>query len=89
MSEESGYDKARELLRQTFGPKFQITKACVDTITNGPVFHFNDKPVLIRFSAELTTCLKTLGGLNYLHKLDNLDVLAKIAKRLPLAWLSG
>ena len=89
MPEESGYDTARELLRQTFGQKFQIAKASIDSITNGPVLHLNDKPALIRFSAELTACLNTLKSLNYLHKLDNLDVLAKVVKRLPLAWLSG
>ena len=89
MPEESGYDKAREILPQTFGQKFQIAKASIDSIISGPVLHLNDKLALIRFSAELTACLNTLKGLNYLHKLDNLDVLAKIVISLPLAWLSG
>ena len=60
MPEESGYNKARELLRQTFGHKFQIAKASIDSVTNGPVLHLNDKPALIRFSAELAACFNTL-----------------------------
>ena len=27
--------------------------------------------------------------MNYLHKVDNLDVLTKVAKRLPYQWMSG
>ena len=33
--------------------------------------------------------MNTLIGINYLHKMDNLDVLFKIAKRLPNFWLSS
>ena len=44
MDNALGYLKARELLQQTFGQKFQIAKACVDSLTNGPTLHVNDKP---------------------------------------------
>ena len=36
MTADQGYAKARELLEQTFGQKFQIAKACVDSLTIGP-----------------------------------------------------
>ena len=89
MDNALGYRKARELLQQTFGQKFQIAKACVDALTNGSTLHVNHKPSLISFSADINSCMNTLKGLNYLHKMDNLDVLTKVAKRLPHQWLSG
>ena len=89
MDDALGYLKARELLQQTFGQKFLIAKACVDSLTNGPMLHVNDKPSLISFSADINSCMNTLKGMNYLHKMDNLDVLTKVAKRLPHQWLSG
>ena len=84
-----GYLKARELLQQTFGQKFQIAKACVDSLTNGPALHVNDKLLLLSFSADINSCMNTLKGMNYLHRMDNLDVLTKVARRLPHQWLSG
>jgi len=89
MPSDQGYAKARELLEQTFGQKFQIAKACVDSLANGPGLNQNDKATLIEFSAKLNSCMHTLIGMNYLHKMDNLDVVTKIAKRLPHQWLSG
>ena len=89
MDDALGYLKARELLQQTFGQNFQIAKACVDSLTNGPTLHVNDKPSLISFSADINSCMNTLKGMNYLHKMDNLDVITKVAKRLPHQWLSG
>ena len=89
MDDALGYLKARKLLQQTFGQKFQIAKACVDSLTNGPMLHVNDKPSLLSFSADINSCMNTLKGMNYLHKMDNLDVITKVAKRLPHQWLSG
>ena len=60
MDDDLGYTKARELLQQTFGQKFQVAKACIDTLTNGPVLHQNDKASLLRFSSELNSCMNTL-----------------------------
>ena len=89
MDDALGYLKARKLLQQTFGQNFQIAKACVDSLTNDPTLHVNDKPSLIIFSADINSCMNTLKGMNYLHKMDNLDVLTKVAKRLPHKCLSG
>ena len=82
------YTKARELL-QPFGQKFQVAKACIDTLTNGPVLHQNDKASLLRFSSELNSCMNTLKGMNYLDKMNNLDVITRIAKRFPHPWING
>ena len=39
MDDNLDYTKARELLQQTFGQKFQVAKVCIDTLTNGPALH--------------------------------------------------
>ena len=84
-----GYALARELLQKTFGQKFQIVKACVDSVIQGPVLHQNDKASLIQFSSQVNSYINTLVGLDHLHKMDNLDVLTEIARRLPILWLNG
>ena len=77
---------ARELLEQTFGQKFPIAKACVDSIVKGPQLQLIKKSALIRFSADLSTCANTLAGLNYLDQMDNLDMITKFCRRLPFQW---
>ena len=86
---DQGYAEARKLLQQTYGQKFQIAKACIDSIVNGAPLHYQDKASLIKFVAELKSCVNTLSGMNYLHKMDNIDVSNKISKRLPSAWING
>ena len=89
MPAEQGYNKARELLLQTFGQRFQIANACIDQLSNCPTLNVNDKASLIKFSADLNACINTLSAIHYLHKMDNLDFQFKIAKRLPNFWLSS
>ena len=89
MDDNLGYTKAQELLQQTFGQKFQVAKACLDTLPNGPVLHQTDKASLLRFSFELNMCMSTLKGINYLVKMNNLNVITRIAKRFPHPWING
>ena len=44
---------------------------------------------MLKFSVELSSCLDTLLSIDYLHKIDNFDVLSKIARRLPQSWMTG
>ena len=89
MLSPDGYDTARKLLQENFGKKFQIAKACVNKILVGPPLNQNNKPSLIAFSAKLTACMCALSGMNYLHKIDNMDLISKIVKRLPPQWYSS
>ena len=84
MPADQGYSKARELLQRTFGQRFQIAKACIDRLSNDPTLNVNDKASLVKFLADLTASMNTLIGINYLHKMDNLDVLFKITKWLQI-----
>ena len=86
MPPKEGYFKARELLEGTFGQKFQISKACIDSITQDPQLHLNNKSALICLSSDLNACTNTLVGLNYPDQMDNSDILTKICKRLPPQW---
>ena len=83
------YAEARKLLQQTYAQKFQILKACIDSIINGSSLHHQYKASLIKFFAELKSCVHILSGMNYLHKMDNIDVLNKIFKRLPSTWINS
>ena len=67
MPPDKGYNKAGELLQQTFRHWFQIAKACIDRLSNGPTLNVNDKASLVKFSVDLTACVSTLIGINYLH----------------------
>ena len=80
------YFSARSLLEQTFGQNFQIFKACIDSIPEVPQLHLNNKSALVCFSADVNTYTNILVGLNYLCQMDNLNILTKISKRLPLQW---
>ena len=75
MPSPDGYDTARKLLQENFGKKFQIAKACVDKILIASPLNQHNKPSQIAFSAELTACMCTLSGMNYLHKIDNMDII--------------
>ena len=44
---------------------------------------------MLKFLDELSSCLDTLLSINYLHNIDNFDVLSKIARRLPPSWMTG
>ena len=82
-----GYIKARNL-KNTFGQKFQIAKANINSVVNGSVLDIKDKLSLMAFSAKLNACMNVLEGINYLNRMDNLDILHKIAKRLPPSWIT-
>ena len=89
MPGDQGYNRAREMLQSTFGQNFQIAKACTYSLINGPSINHNDKGAKLKFSAKLSSCQDTLLSIDYLHKMDNFDVLSKIAKRLPQSWMAG
>ena len=83
-----GYIKARNLFKNTFGQKFQIAKANIDSVVNGSVLDIKDKLSLIAFSAKLNACMNVLEGMNYLNRIENLDILHKITKCLPPSWFT-
>ena len=89
MPPDVGYLTAKRLLRDHFGQKLQVATACVNTVTNGPVLSKKDVSAILEFSAKLTACQYTLAGMNYLHKMDNVDIIRKITRRFPPQWLSS
>ena len=66
-----------------------MAKACIDSIINGPLLHHQDQASLIKFSAVLIFYVNIFSVMNDLHKIDNIDKLNKISKRLPSAWING
>ena len=52
-------------------------------IVKGPVLSERDHRSLVKFSADFTSCLNTLEGLESLDRMDNMDVDTKMMYRLP------
>ena len=89
MPREFHYNKARLFSQQTFGQKFQIAQACIDNVTMGSALHLNDKAGQKKFSAKLNSCMNTSCGIEYQHRMNNIDRPSKIARQLPNSWLKG
>jgi len=87
MPSDRGYKEARNLLQSYFGQKHKIIEACMRPILKGPVLSERDQRGIIKFSADLTSCLYTLEGMDCLDRMDNMDVVSKIANRLPPTWI--
>jgi len=87
MPSDRGYTEARNLLQLYFGQRHKVIEACMRPIIKGPVLSERDQRGLIKFSVDLTSCLNTLEGMDYLDRMDNLDVVSKIANRLPPTWI--
>ena len=89
MPPDVGYATAKCLLRDHFGQKLQVATACINSVTNGPVLNKKNISDILEFSAKLTACQYTLSGMNYLHKMDNIDIIRKLTKRFPPQWMSS
>ena len=75
------------LLQSYFGQKHKIIEACTKPIVIGPVLGEHDHGGLVKFSAEFTSCLITLEGMECLEWMDNMDMVTKIMHRLPPSWI--
>ena len=71
LPDDEGYAKARRLLKDAVGQVFQIARSCIHLLVNGPLLKVHDQIGLIDFAAELTSYI---SGINYLHKIDNMDI---------------
>ena len=59
------------------------------SIVKGPVISGRDHKDLFKFSADFTSCLITLEGMDCLDRMDNMDIVTKIMQRLPPSWILG
>ena len=49
----------------------------------------HDHKDLLKFSADFASCLITLEGMDWLDRMDNMDMVTKIMQRLPPSWILG
>ena len=87
MPPERGYQEARRLLQSYFGQNHKIHEACMRPIVKDPVLSGHDHKGLVKFSAEFTSCLITLKGMECLDRMDNVNMVTKIMHHLPLSWI--
>ena len=88
MPPERGYQEAKGLL-QSFGQKHKIIETCIKPVVKGPVLSGHDHKNLLKFSADFASCLITLEGMDWLDRMDNMDMVTKIMQRLPPSWILG
>ena len=77
-----GLDKALKVLEERFGRPYQVVKACIETMTKGPVIQVNDSQALRNFADLVQSNYDTLDAMGYLSEM-NTDNLEKIMARLP------
>ena len=82
-----GLAKAMKLLEDRFGRPCQIVRACVDTLTKGPMIAPNDKQGLRKYADDAQVKYDTLNSMNFLGEM-NADNLEKMILRLP-KWAQG
>ena len=83
MREDAGYQKARDLLKKSYGQSYRIASAFVDKLAKESAIKAEDGEALRRFSILLTSCKNTLQDIGYLNKVDNPDTMKTIVNRLP------
>ena len=83
MSEDVGYQKARDLLKKRYGQSYRIASAFVEKLVKGSAIKAEDGEALRRFSILLTSCKNTVQDIGYLNKVENPDNMKAIVGRLP------
>ncbi|CAB4040210.1 Hypothetical predicted protein [Paramuricea clavata] len=77
-----GLTQAMKLLEDRFGRPCQIVRACVDSLTKGPMIAPNDKQGLRKYADDAQVMYDTLNSMNCLGEM-NADNLEKMTLRLP------
>ena len=58
-------------------------------VVKEPVLCGHEHRGLVKFSADFTSCLITLEGMECLYRMDNMDMVTNIMHRLPPSWIPG
>ena len=80
-----GLAKALKTLKDRFGQAFQVVRASVESLTNGPVIQPNEKDSFQQYADMAQVTYDTLESMGYLNEM-NVDNLEKVIKRLP-KWM--
>lgn len=82
-----GLAKALKTLEEHFGQPFQVVRACVESLTEGPAIQANDKDSLLCYADTAQVTYDTLESMGYLSEM-NIDNLEKVIARLP-KWMQS
>ena len=83
MSPESGYARAKSLLKECFGNPLKITSAYMDKVFLWPVLKSEDVEALQSYSFLLRACCNALGEFKSTHELDVPSNMQAVVKKLP------
>jgi len=82
MEPNSGYVKAKQLLKERFGNDYVISDAWVWRIVDGPAVKAYDRSGIRELVDDARLCMETLEAMNMLNEIDTRDKM-KVVSRLP------
>ena len=82
-----GLAKALKTLEDRFGQPFQVVRASVESLTEGPAIQANDKDSLQRYADMAQVTYDTLESVGYLSEM-NANNMEKVITRLP-KWMQA
>lgn len=90
MSPATGYERARQLLEETYGRNSIIIEHTIQRLVSGPPVKSEDLKGLRQLYMDLVSCNNLLTDLKHVNKLDNISILHKVVERFPFdmkrAW---
>ncbi len=83
MAPTAGYQRARELLVERFGNEYQISRAWIKKVSDGPPVRANSGDDLQDMADDVRGCIETLRAMGRYADSNTETVMVKIANRLP------
>ena len=84
MPPNEGYQRAKEILRRSFGRNHIVTQAFLDKVITGPPIKAHEADKLSQLARDMETCLMGSTQLGNEAHINSIDTLGKIVGRLPI-----
>ena len=77
------FQKAKAVLIQRYGNKYQIAESFKSKLANWPLIKYGEGKALLQLSDFLNHCNSAMASISYLESLNNAEENKKILKKLP------
>ncbi|CAI2733762.1 unnamed protein product [Schistosoma spindalis] len=81
----SGYRRACDILKRLFGRTHEVSRALLNTLTEGSNIEHNDGESLSRLAIKMENCSIALEQMDYSVDLNSVVTIESIVKKLPTA----
>lgn len=83
MDPVKGYKRARQLLEEIYGNKFNVANSYTEKLNSWPVIKSESGEDLSKLGIFLRTCLNMMDSVDHMSSLNSMDTLQKIVSKLP------